>query len=97
MAYDPQANHRRPKPEANEPAPVDALIGGAPSPPSATKGVVEDPPPTPAVTPAPADPPSDTVLLNTGLAAALGAVVTLLMLRHFWKLRSRAQAARLDG
>lgn len=92
MAYDPQANRRRPQPEATDPAPVDALMRGAPS-----AGVVEDPPPTPAVTPAPADPPSDTVLLNTGLAAALGAVVTLLMLRHFWKRRRRAQGARLDG
>ena len=27
MAYDPQANRRRPKPEPAGPAPVDALLG----------------------------------------------------------------------
>lgn len=85
MAYDPQANHRRPQPEATAVAPVDALLGDAPATAALPGGVRDDPPPTPGVTPAPADPPSDTLLLNTGLVAAAGTVVALLTLRHLWK------------
>ena len=87
MAYDPQANHRRPKPEAEETAPVEALLG-EPAPPIAG-GVVDDPPPTPAVTPAPADPISDRLLISSGLAAAVGGVLALLTLRHLWNRRRR--------
>jgi hypothetical protein len=86
MAYDPQANHRRPKPEAEEPAPVEALLG---EPPPSIAGVVDDPPPTPAVTPAPADPISDRLLISSGLAAAIGGVLALLTLRHLWNRRRR--------
>lgn len=88
MAYDPQANRRRPKPEPEGPAPVEALLG-EPSAPDAPKVVRDDPPPTPAVTPEPADPISDRLLLSSGLATVVGAVVALLTLRHFWKRRRR--------
>ena len=87
MAYDPQANRRRPKPQAEETAPVEALLGSRTA--AAPKVVVDDPPPVPAVTPAPADPISDTLLISSGLATALGALVALLTLRHFWKRRQR--------
>jgi hypothetical protein len=90
MAYDPQANRRRPKPEPAGPAPVDALLGGDAPAPATTAPVADDPPPTPAVTPAPADPPSDRLLLSSGLAAALGALAGLLTLRALWKRRRRA-------
>ncbi len=89
MAYDPQANRRRPKPEAAETAPVDALLGEAAET-AAPTGVPDDPPPTPAVTPAPADPPSDKLLLSSGVATALGSLLALLTLRHFWLRRRRA-------
>lgn len=95
MAYDPQANRRRPKPAAEEPAPVEALLGEAApgaARDSVSTSVTDDPPPSPAVTPEPADPVSDTLVLSSGLATALGALVALLTLRHFWKRRKRKQA-----
>ena len=86
MVYDPQANRRRPKPEAQETAPVDAILGDAPTP-VAPKAAADDPPPIPAVTPAPADPIPDTLLLSSGVVTAFGGLVALLTLRHFWKRR----------
>ena len=100
MAYDPQAGHRRPKPSDDDPAPIDALIGGDPlDEPVPANAVPDDPPPTPAVTPAPADPPPDTLLLNTGIAGAVATVVGLLTLRHLWRRRRarRAPAAATAG
>ncbi len=88
MAYDPQANRKRPRPAAEEPAPVDALLG-EPTTVAAPLEVTDDPPPSPAVTPAPADPVSDTLVFSSGLAGAIGALVALLTLRHFWKRRTR--------
>ncbi|MEZ5247517.1 MAG: hypothetical protein R2707_20680 [Acidimicrobiales bacterium] len=87
MAYDPQATRRRPKPEADDTAPVDALLG-APTPPT-TAEVVDDPPPTPAVTPAPADPISDKLVISSGLATAIGGLAALLALRHLWRRRRK--------
>ncbi len=96
MVYDPQAERRRPKPPAEDAAPVEALLGGAATASGAGSGsgrstTPDDPPPTPSVTPAPADPPPDSLLINTGLAGALAAVVGLLLLRHLWR---RSQHAR---
>jgi len=91
MAYDPQASRRRPRPAAEDPAPVDAILGKPTEPPSPT-ATPDDPPPTPAVTPAPADPPSDTLLLSSGVVTAIGAVVALLTLRHLWNRRKRRAA-----
>ncbi|MEM8707895.1 MAG: hypothetical protein AAGE98_15630 [Actinomycetota bacterium] len=88
MAYDPQANRRRPKPTDRDPAPVDALLGDAPAPAPAATPTVEDPPPAPGVTPAPADPVPDSWVLSTGMGAALGAIIGLFTLRWLWK-RSR--------
>ncbi len=82
MAYDPQKNHRRPTPPEEGPAPVDALIAEEPP------IVPDDPPAGPAVTPPAADPPPDALLLNTGLVAALGAILTLLLARYLWRRRS---------
>lgn len=87
MAYDPQANHRRPKPEAEETAPVEALLG-EPTPPA---DIVDYPPPTPTVTPAPADPISDRLLVSSGLATAIAGVLALLTLRHLWNRRRRSE------
>ena len=95
MGYDPQANRRRPRPVADDPAPVDALLG-EPTAPSPRSPVADDPPPTPSVTPAPADPPSDTVLINTGLVAVGGAIVTLFGLRQLWKRRRRSRPASAE-
>ena len=80
MAYDPQASRRRPQVDAADPAPVDAILGDAEPMPT-----IDDPPPTPAVTPAPADPVPDKLLINTGVAAAAGGLFALLTLRHLWK------------
>ena len=66
MAYDPQANRRRPKPTDKDPATVDALLGDEPTEPSVAP-TVEDPPPGPGVTPTPADPVPDSWVLSTGM------------------------------
>ena len=100
MAYDPQRDRRRPHPTADGPAPVDALLGEAVEPDVTTEmaavsplqPVSDDPPPDPAVTPAPADPPSDRVLLNTALAGAAAGMLVLLALRHLWLRRRRRHA-----
>lgn len=90
MAYDPQANRRRPKPEEREPAPVEALLDETA--PSTVAEIVDDPPPSPAVTPAPADPISDKLVISSGLATAIGGAIALLTLRHFWNRRRRRPA-----
>ena len=97
MAYDPQANRRRPKPADSEPAPVDALLddetAAAPdaAPRSSHDGPKpEDPPPAPGVTPGPADPVPDVVLAGTGMAGIGAGVALLLVLRWFWKRSRRA-------
>ena len=84
MAYDPQRERRRPQPTGDDPAPVDALLGDAPS-----VSLNEDPPP-PSVTPEPADPPPDTLLLGSGAAVAIAGLVFLLLLRHLWLRHRRA-------
>lgn len=85
MVYDPQAGRRRPKPDDGEAAPVDALLGS----PAPSVHVVDDPPPIPAVTPEPADPISDRVLISSGVATAVAGIVALFTLRHFWVRRRR--------
>lgn len=47
--------------------------------------VTHDPPPTPAVTPEPANPPPDKLLLNSALVSALSTLVGALVLRYVWK------------
>ena len=97
MAYDPQRDRRRPHPTADTPAPVDALLGDAADPDVTAematvpnlRPVSDDPPPDPAVTPAPADPPSDRVLLNSALAGAAVGMLVLLALRQLWLRRVR--------
>jgi hypothetical protein len=91
MAYDPQANHRRPKPADTDPAPIDALLGDAPdrdTEPSSRK-TTEDPPPAVGVTPAPADPVPDSLVISTGMGAAIGGLVGVLTLRWLWKRNKR--------
>lgn len=94
MAYDPQANRRRPRPDVEDPAPVDAILGEAPpvAPAASGAGVADDPPPSVAVTPEPADPPSDQLLLSTGVVGAIGGLLALLTLRHLWRRHRRAAA-----
>jgi hypothetical protein len=87
MAYDPQANRRRPQPDAADLAPIDAILGE----PKASASA-DDPAPIPIVTPEPADPPPDSLLVNTGVFAALGGLFVLLALRHLWKRHLRMQA-----
>jgi len=84
MAYDPQKHHRRPAPSEEGPAPVDSLIADSTTDP---KSVTDDPPVAPTVTPAAADPPPDAFVLNTGVAAALGAVAAVLLARLLWRRR----------
>ena len=99
MAYDPQANRRRPKPESSEPAPVDALLGEAlddtASPSDHPKP--EDPPPAPGVTPEPADPVPDVVLAGTGMAGMGAGVVLLLIARWLWKRNRRPNGEPATG
>jgi hypothetical protein len=85
MAYDPQANRRRPKPEPTEAAPVEALLGE----PRTPIDIADDPPPSPAVTPEPADPIPDKLFISSGVATAIGGLVALLALRHLWMRRRR--------
>jgi hypothetical protein len=87
MAYDPQANRRRPQPDAAASAPIDAILGEPEVPAS-----VDDPAQIPTVTPEPADPPPDSLLVNTGVVAALGGLFALLTLRHLWKRHLRQKA-----
>lgn len=47
--------------------------------------VTEDPPPTPTVTPGPANPPPDKLLLNSALISAVGTLIGALVLRLVWK------------
>ncbi len=131
MAYDPQARHRRPKPAADDPVPVDSLLGdpptasgpGGPGAPGTSAGLAgsarsatavpeagsapgsasgsapgaqgpgglleDDPPPEPTVTPAPADPRSDRLLISSGVMGAIGAAVGALLLHWLWKHRRR--------
>ena len=96
MAYDPQANRRRPRPDVESAAPVDAILGEAPAANAPAAGVADDPPPSVAVTPEPADPPSDQLLINTGLAGAIGGLIALLTLRHLWRRHRRSKDAA-DG
>ncbi len=104
MAYDPQRNRRRPHPTADTPAPVDALLGEGAEPHVTTEmaavsplqPVSDDPPPDPAVTPAPADPPSDKLLLNTALTGAAAGILLMFALRQLWLRRNRRHAAADD-
>ena len=102
MAYDPQANRRRPKPAEADPAPVDALLGNAPTATpdldpvdvgSSARIATDDPPPAVGVTPAPADPVPDSLVISTGMGAALGGLIGLLTLRWLWKRQQRRRAA----
>ena len=90
MAYDPQANRRRTKPGIEDPAPVDALLG-EPAPNETSAPPHDDPPPEPAVTPKPADPPSDKLLVSSGLVSAAGGVMALMVVRHLWKRHQSGQ------
>lgn len=100
MAYDPQAKRQRPKPTPEGPAPVDALLltgnteSSGPRPDTddsgsraaeSDKSSGKHPPPTPAVTPEPANPPPDKLILNSALASAAGALVGTLLLRYIWR------------
>ncbi|MEM9200339.1 MAG: hypothetical protein AAGC53_01705 [Actinomycetota bacterium] len=100
MTYDPQANRRRPKPASADPAPVDALLGDTTpeaAAPSSLDGVTsrattDDPPPAVGVTPAPADPVPDSLVISTGMGAAIGGLISLLTLRWFWKRHQRRRS-----
>lgn len=109
MAYDPQARRRRPKPAPEGPTPVDALLLADPT--DSSRGhaaaddfgtdessQVHDPPPTPAVTPEPANPPPDKLLLNSALVSAAAALVGALLLRYIWRrwFRTSVQTQMYD-
>ena len=47
--------------------------------------VGEDPPPAPTVTPEPANPPPDKLLINSALVSAVGTLIGALVLRYLWK------------
>ena len=77
--YDPQAGGARPRPEADDPSPVDELLGEAvPEELDAPTAAVTDDPPRSA--PVPADDPAIAEYRNYGLAALL-ALVLLYLLR----------------
>lgn len=100
MAYDPQANRRRSRPETTGPAPVDALLGSVedasavPVTEEPTRSrTPDDPPPAPGVTPEPADPVPDVVLAGTGMAGIGAGVALVLLLRWIWKRNRSADVA----
>jgi hypothetical protein len=64
---------------------VDALLGESTDEPGAPPSPPDDPPPEPAVTPEPADPPSDKLLISSGVISAAGGLMALMVLRHLWK------------
>ena len=92
MVYDPQSERRRPQPSSEDPVPVDALLdgnsvaltGGRGSPPGPTP---EDPPPPVSVTPQPADPWSDRLLLIASSVAVVAAIIALVIVRWLWLRR----------
>lgn len=47
--------------------------------------VTDDPPPAPTVTPEPANPPPDKLLINSALISAVGTLIGALVLRFLWK------------
>ena len=47
--------------------------------------IADDPPPAPTVTPEPANPPPDKLLLNSALVSAVGTLISALVLRYLWK------------
>ena len=47
--------------------------------------VGEDPAPAPTVTPEPANPPPDKLLINSALVSAVGTLIGALVLRYLWK------------
>lgn len=64
-------------------------LGGGDLPP-----LVDDPISVPAVTPEPADPPPDKLLINGTLLAAVGVLVAALALRYLCKRSLRCRAVR---
>ncbi|MCQ3814633.1 MAG: hypothetical protein KTU85_09505 [Acidimicrobiia bacterium] len=85
MTYDPQAKRQRPKPATDGSAPVDALLFDA----NATASNAEDPSAAPAVTPEPANPPADKLMLSSALGGAAAALIGAVMLRYLWQRCSR--------
>ncbi len=108
MAYDPQAKHQRPKPILEGPAPVDALLasdttifgdqgvraGTADGSTEDDSLMTDEPLSTPAVTPEPANPPPDKLLLNSALVSVLSTLVGALLLRCLWKRLKGARRCR---
>ena len=47
--------------------------------------VGEDSPPAPTVTPEPANPPPDKLLISSALVSAVGTLIGALVLRYLWK------------
>lgn len=95
MAYDPQRDHRRPRPADGGPAPVEAILDAdrATVPPHESGPVHDDPPPKPSVTPQPADPWPDRVLFGLSISTIIGAVVALVVFRWLWIRRRGSSSA----
>ena len=85
MAYDPQRDHPRHRPDDHEPSPVDPLLDGVDEP-AADFG---EPPPAPRATPEPAKPWSDRLLYATGISTVLATATGLVVLRWLWKRWTR--------
>ncbi len=77
MAYDPQRDHRRKRPDTGDPIPVDAL-------PNAAK---PDPAPPVSVTPDPADPWSDRQILRAILSSLIAALTAMAVGWWLWRRR----------
>lgn len=85
MTYDPQAQRQRLNPTPDETAAIDALLGNADSEGPQADSDGPQVPVAPAVTPDPADPPPDKLLLNSILTATAGVLLGAILLR--WALR----------
>ena len=96
MVYDPQRDHRRPRPSNGGPAPVEAILDVEPATvrPHESVPVSDDPPPDPSVTPQPADPWPDRVLFGISISTVIGAVVALVVFRWLWIRRRGSSSPR---
>jgi hypothetical protein len=96
MVYDPQRDHRRPRPADGGPAPVEAILDVEPAtvPPHQNAPARDDPPPNPSVTPQPADPWPDRVFFGMSISTIVGGIVALVLFRWLWTRRRGSSSAR---
>jgi len=88
MAYDPQRDQPRYRPDGNGSSVVDTLLDPVTDSPRPSHG--ESPPaPGPGMAPEPPNAWSERLLYSVGISTVLGAAVGLVILRLLWKIWKR--------